>query len=146
MPPANTSKTIASKRSCSLANINSAENQTLKNVSRLESAYPPSNVQRRVGDELIQPKRYAARPASAETNAVMPRNKAINPSSLDGGDMSRLKKLNEIARMRMMPSTRRASMGMREIEAFMAQTYNQHPRRLVSASAWMGRFQFFHAS
>src|SRR3989304_4653073 len=145
IPPANTSRTMASNRSCSLANINSAENQTLKNVRRLESAYPPSNVQRNAGDELIQPKRYAAKPASAETNAVMPRNKAINPSSLDGGDMSSLKKPSEMARMRTMPSTRRASMGMREREAFMARTYNQRPRRSITAWVWMGRSQFFRA-
>src|SRR5215213_1506515 len=118
MPPANTSNTIASSRSCWLANINCAENQTLKKVRILASTYPLSKVQRRVGDKFTHPMRYAAYPTSVEANAVIPRNSAISPSSLEGGDISILKNASEMATINRMPNVRRASMGRRERENF----------------------------
>src|SRR5262245_59182626 len=101
----------------------------------LASAYPPSNVQRSVGDPLIQPKRYAIYPASAETSAVMPKNNAIKPSSFIGGAINKMNRVSEMARIKAMPNARRAGIGVRERESFMVQTYIQHPTLLTNGWA-----------
>jgi hypothetical protein len=48
----------------------------------------------------------------------MLKNRAINPSSLVGGDMSMLKNASEMATIKSVPNARRASMGRRLREAF----------------------------
>src|SRR5215212_10818552 len=87
----------------------------------------------------------------------MPRNKAINPSSLEGGDMSILKNASEIATIKRMPNARRVNMGRRERDSFIdfyyvfarnditAQTYSQLPTQSISARVGMGRVRSFHA-
>jgi hypothetical protein len=49
----------------------------------------------------------------------MPKNKAIRPSSLVGGDMSMLKNTSDMATMSRMPNVRRASIGKRDRDSFM---------------------------
>src|SRR5690348_2978792 len=104
------SSTIESNRSCSLANIMRAENQTLKNVSRLANAYPLNKVQRRVGEKLIQPRRYAIKPTNAETNAVTLKYNAMRPNTRSGGSMSKVNKPSEIITISKMLMAKRAGM------------------------------------
>src|SRR5690349_5324956 len=102
----------------------------LKKVRKLARTYPPSSVQRRVGDRLIQPKRYAPYPTSAEAKAVIPKNSAINPSSLEGGDMSILKNTSEIRTIRRILIARRVSIGRRERDSFIK--YQSRSQRFQS--------------
>src|ERR1700752_1265561 len=57
----------------------------------------------------------------------MPKNNAIKPNSLMGGDISNMNKASEMARMRMMPSAKRAGIGVGEsvdfIKIFAAETH-----------------------
>jgi hypothetical protein len=74
---------------------------------------------------------------------VIPKKRAINPSSLDGGDISILKNASEMMTIRMMPNARRVSMGRRERDSFIKNLESTTP---VVEIAKSGDFAILYGS